>query len=231
MKRFWKQAEIIEQPGGWGVALDGVFVKTPARRDYVSPTRPLAEAVAAEWNAVQDKIETKSMPMTQFLATVLDVIPEKRTEIVQQLESYIETDCLYYYAESPPDLIVQQIESWRPYIDWAKQKFDIDLNTTVGVAPLRQDKRTVESLRRVIEGYDDFRLAALQNATTVTGSLILGLALLDRWRGANEIYAAAELDTDYQAARWGKDEETILRQKAIRAELVVTERFISLLEN
>ncbi|MGB3791584.1 MAG: ATP12 family protein, partial [Sphingopyxis granuli] len=31
MKRFWKQAEAVPQDGGWGVALDGRPVRTPAR--------------------------------------------------------------------------------------------------------------------------------------------------------------------------------------------------------
>ena len=41
-KRFYQHAAAVEVPGGWGVALDGKVVKTPARAALVLPNRALA---------------------------------------------------------------------------------------------------------------------------------------------------------------------------------------------
>ena len=51
MKRFWKEAEATPQDGGWGIALDGRLVRTPARAPLVVASPALAEAIAAEWTA------------------------------------------------------------------------------------------------------------------------------------------------------------------------------------
>src|SRR5690606_23216716 len=50
-KRFWKQATAVACDGGFTVRLDERPVKTPAKTPLVVPTRALAEAIAAEWEA------------------------------------------------------------------------------------------------------------------------------------------------------------------------------------
>ena len=47
MKRFYKGAGVTEAPEGFGVALDGKPVRTPAKRSLAVPTRALAEAITA----------------------------------------------------------------------------------------------------------------------------------------------------------------------------------------
>ena len=55
MKRFWKSAQAIQNDGSWGVELDGRPLRTPARKPVSVPTQRLAEDIAAEWNAAEDK--------------------------------------------------------------------------------------------------------------------------------------------------------------------------------
>ncbi|MEO7814217.1 MAG: ATP12 family protein, partial [Sphingomicrobium sp.] len=50
MKRFWKTAAVVEVGSDFGVILDGKPLKTPARAALVVSTRPLADAIDAEWN-------------------------------------------------------------------------------------------------------------------------------------------------------------------------------------
>ncbi len=54
---------------------------------------------------------------------------------------------------------------------------------------------------------DVFALTALHNATTLSGSLVLGLARMKGFRSPEEIWTAAHVDEDYQIAEWGEDEE------------------------
>ncbi len=228
MKRFWKQAAIVEQDGGWAIALDGKPMQTPAGHAYRCPTQALAKAVAAEWDAVKDKVDPKTMPLTQLVATALDIMPVKRAEIVEQLIAYTATDLLCYRAAHPPALAAQQMEVWQPFLDWAVTEFDALLKVAPGIQPLQQDPHAVQSLRRAVEAWDDFRLTALQNAVTITGSLVLGLALIYRWRDAETIFAAAELDTTFQIERWGAEEEIVARRAAIKIELHALADFIGL---
>ncbi|MFT9331927.1 MAG: ATP12 family protein, partial [Acetobacter persici] len=48
-KRFWKQASVVPEQDGFAVLLDGRPVRLPERTVLAVPSRPLAEALAAEW--------------------------------------------------------------------------------------------------------------------------------------------------------------------------------------
>ncbi|MEJ0063500.1 MAG: ATP12 family protein [Alphaproteobacteria bacterium] len=230
MRRFWKIASVIPLPEGYGIALDGKVLKTPIGHDYLCPTETLAQAIAGEWNAVAGKIVPRSMPMTQFAATSLDITAAQRPVIIDQVAAYAETDMLCYRAVEPPALVERQHEIWQPYLDWAAVQFGASLKTATGIGHVPQDTSAVGALRQAIEALDDFRLTALQNAASATGSLILGFALTQHWRGVEDIFAAAELDADYQAEKWGGDDETRARQEAVKAELSAIARFAGLIE-
>ena len=68
-KRFYRQATVGE---GGDVLLDGKQVFTPARRPLTAPSRALAEAIAAEWNAQGDTIDPARMPLTRLANAAID---------------------------------------------------------------------------------------------------------------------------------------------------------------
>ena len=72
MKRIYKTVAVDEIEGGFSVTLDGRLVRSPARRELTVPNRPLAEAVAAEWEAQEETIDPKGMPMMSLLATATE---------------------------------------------------------------------------------------------------------------------------------------------------------------
>ena len=47
MKRFWKQAEAVQEGGGWGVQLDQRPLRTPSRALLAVPSEELALAIAS----------------------------------------------------------------------------------------------------------------------------------------------------------------------------------------
>ena len=57
-KRFYKEAGAAEADGGFAVTLDGRPIRTPSGRHIVAPTRGIAEAIAAEWNAQGETIRS-----------------------------------------------------------------------------------------------------------------------------------------------------------------------------
>jgi chaperone required for assembly of F1-ATPase len=50
--------------------------------------------------------------------------------------------------------------------------------------------------------------------TTLTGSALLALALHQGAREAEQVWAAAHVDEDFNAEQWGADEEVIARKAA-----------------
>ena len=74
MKRFYRAVSVIEEAGGFAVALDGRPMRTPRRRPFAVPYRALAEAVAAEWGGQGDEIELRAMRLTGFANAALDRI-------------------------------------------------------------------------------------------------------------------------------------------------------------
>jgi len=61
---------------------------------------------------------------------------------------------------------------------------------------------------------DRWRVAALHMVTTITGSALLALALLRGRLSPDEVWVAAFVDEDWNAEKWGLDEEAALRRAA-----------------
>ena len=61
---------------------------------------------------------------------------------------------------------------------------------------------------------DAWSVAALHVVTTLTGSALLALALAHGVRDADQVWAAAHVDEDWNAEKWGLDEEAIARRAA-----------------
>ena len=73
-------------------------------------------------------------------------------------------------------------------------------------------------------------LAALHAVTSVTGSVVLGLALVEGPLDAAQVSAASLLDERFQAERWGEDDEATTRRAALEAEIANVARFLILLK-
>ena len=93
-----------------------------------------------------------------------------------------------------------------------------------------QPKATVERLSAAVAALDPFRLAALSPVVTITGSLVLALALLEGAADTNAIWTAAHVDEDFQAEQWGEDYLALEAREAKRREFDAAVRFLSALE-
>ena len=107
-KRFWKEVSVEDDGAGFAVALDGRRVKTPAKTALVVPTRALAEAIAAEWDAQDEQIDPLSMPYTRSANAAIDKVAVQFAEVADMLAEYGDSDLLCYRAESPEGLVQRQ---------------------------------------------------------------------------------------------------------------------------
>jgi len=228
MRRKYKAAEVAEARNGFGIALDGKPMRTPAGHAFVVPTRTLADAVAAEWEAQGEKVDPRSMPMTQFVATALDRVSVERVRIVNDLAAFAETDLLCHRAADAERLTVRQAEHWDPLLDWAAEALAARFELASGVMPVDQPAATLSAIRDRVEALDDLTLVAAQTLAGCTGSIVLAFAVLEGRLSAEEAHRLSRVDEEYQIERWGEDYEAADRRVAIHADMLAAEKLLSL---
>jgi chaperone required for assembly of F1-ATPase len=229
VKRFYKSADVTETPEGFGVALDGKPVRTPAKRPLAVPTRALADAIAEEWLAQEETVDPKQLPLTRLTSIALDLVAPRREAVVAEVVKYAGTDLVCYRVEEPPELAARQNAAWQPLIDWATLRFDAPLTVTAGILPVSQSPATLKAFEAAAAAYDTHRLAALHLATAACGSLVVALALIEGRLEAEAAFAATELDESYEIERWGEDIEQAKRRKGLREDIALAARFVALL--
>lgn len=227
MRRFYEAAEAA--PDG-AILLDGKPVRTPARNALVLPTPALAAAVADEWNGQGDKVDPRSMPLTGLANAAIDRIAPDPDRFARGLAAYGESDLLCYRAEAPPRLVERQATHWDPILAWARRRYDVDFELASGVVHRPQPAATVERLSHAMVARSPFELAALAPLVTISGSLVVALALAEGAIDLDAAWSAAALDDLWQAEQWGEDTEAAAVLAARRREFKNAWRFLTLLE-
>lgn len=202
MKRFWTDVGIDEARV---VTLDGRPVRTPGRVPLALPTAALAEAVAAEWRAVPETIDPRRMPLTGLANAAIDRIAPEQARFAAGLAAYGESDLLYYRAETPDPLIARQRAAWDPWLDWARHRYDVHFEIVTGIMHRAQPPATLARLGEAVAARGPYEMAALSPIVTIGGSLVAALALIEGAATAEAVWAAALVDEDFQADRWGRD--------------------------
>ncbi|SOB79020.1 Chaperone required for the assembly of the F1-ATPase [Sphingomonas guangdongensis] len=229
MKRFWTAVTVTQEGAGHGIALDGRPVRTPGRTPLVVPTAALAAAITGEWRAVTDDIDPRAMPLTGLANAAIDRIGPDPQAFATGLARYGESDLLCYRTVEPAPLVARQAAAWDPVIGWARGRFDIHLEVASGVMHVAQPPATLARLADAVAARNAFELAGLSPVVTVTGSLLLALALIEGAADADTIWAAARIDDDWQEEMWGRDDLAAQATAAHRADFDAGARFLSLL--
>jgi chaperone required for assembly of F1-ATPase len=213
-RRFYERAEIAECGNAFEIILDGRPVKTPARRRLAAPTRALAEAVAAEWQAQRCFVEPARMPLTRLANSIIDGVAEAPAAVAAEAEKYLASDLVYYRAEAPAGLVARQAAIWDPIIAWAREFLDASFASTHGMAFLVQPQAALAAAGAAIPR-DPWRLGAFHAVTTLTGSALIALAVLKRRLSAEQAWEAAHVEEDWNMDFWGRD-QLALERRALR---------------
>ena len=229
MKRFWKAADVVERDGGWGVELDGKPLRTPARDPLTVPTKALADAVADEWNGVEEKIDPRGLPLTGLANAAIDRVAPNKQEFADGLARYAEADLACYRAEDPAGLVERQAEHWDPLLGWGQRRFDVDFKTTNGIVHVAQPQATVDRLAHAISTLDPFRLAGLSPLVTIGGSLLAALGVLEGAFTPEQAWEAVSVDDRWQLEQWGSDAEAEAALASRRWDFLAAARFLELL--
>ena len=230
MKRFWSEVAVSEAEGGFGIALDGRPIKTPARARLVVPARALADAIADEWRNCGEEIEPRGMPLTGLANAAIDRVAADPESFAVGLAKYGEADLTCYRADGPDALVQRQAESWDVLLDWARRRYDVDFKCSAGIMHVAQPDDTIAKLAHAVAILDPFRLAGLSPIVTIGGSLIAGLAVLEEAIPADSAWEAVSLEDRWQAEQWGADDEATAALDGRRADFLASANFLALVD-
>ncbi|EBA10821.1 ATP12 family chaperone protein [Roseobacter sp. CCS2] len=206
-KRFWKQAQAEVCEGGFTVKLDGRLVRTPAKAALTVPTLAMADAIATEWDAQEELIDPRTMPVTRGANAAIDKVRTQRSEVIALLAEYGDSDLLCYRAAGPEGLIQRQAEGWDPMLDWAADTLGARLFVGEGVMHVTQKPDVLSKLTTEVATFDDFALAGVHDLISLSGSLILALAITKDAIAVEDAWLLSRIDEHWQIEQWGADEE------------------------
>lgn len=230
IRRFYTDVTLAEQPGGWQVMLDTRGVKTVGGVPQLLPTRPLAEALAAEWRQQGEQIDPASLPLRDMADYAIDLVALSPGGVAEGLLAYAETDTLCYRADPDEPLHARQIEVWEPLLAGFEAAHGITLTRVSGILRRPQPPASLAVLRARLLALDPFQLAGVEAMTKLAASLTIGLAALDA-RHEDEpraLWQAACLEEEWQAELWGRDEEAEERRTRREADFLRAAAFARL---
>jgi chaperone required for assembly of F1-ATPase len=233
MKRFWSHTRVVASsvPGAWEVALDEKPIRTPSRAPLAMPSHALAQAVAAEWAAQEERVDPLSMPLTRAANTAIDRVLPDPAAAREQVVAYGETDLLCYRAPEPEALREAQAEAWDPLLDWLAERHGARLVVAEGVMFSAQNAEAIERLRGAVAALDPWRLTALHELVTLSGSLVIGLAVVEGRLDAEAGWRASRIDEDWNESQWGRDAEAAAAAARREAAFHASAWLLALLED
>jgi len=210
-KRFYTDAGIAVADGGFAITLDGRPIKTPSGRQVIVPVKEIAQAISEEWQAQQEIIAPLSMPLTRLANSVVEGVIDRVDAVADDLARYLNSDLLFYRAGHPDTLVAREAAHWDPVLFWAADSLGAHFILAEGIVHVRQPETAVAAARRALPD-DPWSVAALHVITALTGSALLALALFHGELDADQVWAAAHVDEDWNAEKWGHDEEVVARR-------------------
>jgi chaperone required for assembly of F1-ATPase len=217
-RRFYQRAEVEDADGEFRIVLDGRPAKTPARRTLAAPTRALAQALAAEWEAQRDVIDPAKMPLTRLANTIIDGVTDAPSAVADEVKRYLACDLVFYRAPGPAGLVAWQAEAWDPVLAWVREILGARFVLAEGIAFVAQPAQSLAAASSAIPT-DPWRLGAIHAVTTLTGSALIAIALSRGALSVDAAWAAAHVDEDWNMKFWGRDALALERRAARFSEM------------
>lgn len=229
-RRRFREAAAEAVDGGWRILLDGRALSTPRGRTLLLPTAALAEAVAAEWDALGERLDPRMLALTGLANAAADLVAGREEEVRAEMRGWVDGDLLCYRAPFPESLRRLQAEHWDPPLAALANTLGAAFTVAEGVLPQTQPRALHEAVAAVLARQDAWHLAGLRALAGAAHSLALALAhLLCGWP-IEKVVAAALLDETFQAGRWGVDAEAEARREALARDMRTAARFLALID-
>ncbi len=229
-KRFYKNVTVEKSDNGFSIALDGRFCKTPAGKKVEVPSDELAEILSEEWLAQEGVIDARTMPHVRLINSALEGGHEVVADLCDEVVKFAANDLLLYRAENPIELVETQNKYWNPVLENLEKHFSAIFEPVSGIIHRPQPEESLAALKADLENTDYFVATALVSITGLTGSGLLAFALRHNLISDEAGWKNAHVDEDFNAERWGKDPEAILRHEKRRVEFDAALKVLRLLD-
>lgn len=216
-KRFYKVVSVEPIDGLHRVLLDGKPVRTPGRNVLSVASLRAACALEAEWARQGDFVDPMTMPVTRLVNSAIDGVSREIEAVKDAVAAYAGSDLTCYRAGEPPRLDERQRLAWEPVLDWVRERFGTRPVATIGVMAIAQPPELLTAVRGALPD-DAIHLAAIEQMTSLTGSVFLTLALREKRLLPDDVWLAAHVDEDWNAELWGVDSEARQRRDFRRAD-------------
>jgi len=217
-RRFYKEVAVQQLDGTFLLLLEGRAAKSQGENYLALPCLAAARALADEWSAQNETIDPAAMPVTRIVHSAVDKVACRLDATVDEIARYAGADLVCYRAPEPKMLIEAQAAAWDPILTFAREKLGAHFICTEGVGLVEQPEpaRTAvkEAIKRIANSGPaaPFALAALHVMTTLTGSVLLALAVAHGELAPTEAWIAAHVDEDFEMRAWGEDAEALRRR-------------------
>jgi len=158
------------------------------------------------------------MPLTRIVNAAIDGVAYRLDATAAEIEKYARADLVCYRAALPMTLVEAQAAEWDRVLAFAREKLGAPFICTEGVVFVGQPEPARVAVKEAINRIANsgqaapFALAALHVMTTLTGSVLLALAVAHGVLTRDEAWTAAHVDEDFELRAWGEDAEALRRR-------------------
>lgn len=205
-KRFYEHVTVIKTDGQFGIALDERPLKTPGKNPLSFNHEVFAERLAQEFDAQEKEINPATMPFYRLANTAFDGVATDMQAVREDIIRFSGSDLLCYRAEGPQPLLDLQSKFWDEPLDWIAGLIGSRFVLAEGVMHVSQPKAATAGFGVLVGQFNDpLGVSAFHVMTTLTGSSILALAVMNAKMSPQQAWAAAHVDEDWNIAHWGED--------------------------
>ncbi len=186
-RRFYKEVTVQQRDRTFILHLDGRAAKSPGGNHLMLPGLAAARTLADEWLAQGEFIDPASMPLTRIVNSAIDGGAYRLDATVDAIAKYAGADLVCYRAALPGTLAEAQAAAWDPILVSTRKNLGAHFICTEGVVFVEQPESARAAVNEAVLRIANsgqaapFALAALHVMTTLTGSVLLALAVV---RGA-----------------------------------------------
>jgi chaperone required for assembly of F1-ATPase len=216
--RFYDEVTVQQRDGTFVLLLDGRAAKSAGRNHLALPCLAAARALADEWSAQGETIDPATMPLTRIVNSAIDGVAYRLDATVDEIVKYAGADLVCYRAAGPRMLIETQAAAWNFVLEFARENLGAHFICTEGVEFVEQPEPARAAVKEAIKRIANngpaapFALAALHVMTTLTGSVLLALAVAHGKLTSIEAWVAAHVDENFEMRAWGEDAEALRRR-------------------
>lgn len=163
--------------------------------------------------------------MFKKLREAQEIVAGDRNEVIDALLKLSTTDFLFFWGIQR-ELVERQEKLWAPIIEWLEDALSTKINQTDTLNVPKQDEGSGAKIRQFLCNLSDKELAVYYVATLTLRSVLLAAAFVKRKINADEAFNAAYVEELWQNEGWGTVDEAQDRQKEIKDELNLLEKFL-----